>query len=171
MQQICNIWWFLCLKKSQATSTSNMSMAREYLGLIPAAPLSGKNVQVRNGVGQMVDSLQVKNPTYTLQDPSGNNITGSTFIVYFFSFKNNPGELQWWSLRFGDPLDAKIIPWQDFWRDWRKKSCYVIFLFRSCKFIIKESKELHHQKCASLKMCTLLKIENNSFWVNYVAIA
>ena len=32
-------------------------MARKYLGISPAAPLSVKNVRDRNGVGQMVDSL------------------------------------------------------------------------------------------------------------------
>ena len=43
-----------------STSTSNTWMAREYLGLSSAAPLSVKNVHVRNGVGQMVDSLWLR---------------------------------------------------------------------------------------------------------------
>ena len=53
------------------TSTWNTWMTWEYLVLSPAAPLSVKNVRVRNGVGQMVDSLQGKNPSYALQYPSG----------------------------------------------------------------------------------------------------
>ena len=47
------------------TSTLNTWMAREYLGLCPAAPQSDKIESDRKGVGQMVDFVKKESFVFT----------------------------------------------------------------------------------------------------------